>query len=320
MHSTLASSAKLVGLPASLDEWSAATTRIVFVSHSDLPPSIQFLPALFRVLALALFLPVAALAVVDIVGWAFFRFVLRPLGYASTRHFKDPEKEPKLVAVPTGDATHSPNHGPGVLPSSSESSSGASSSGASDVFPSPAYSDNASLPPESPRRGKPPALAAIKTSDLPSAAHSSSGTSTSPSSVAQQRRTPSSPTQPTRRRQRAREHVSSAASSGDESSTVRRMSRDRAPSIGLDGPLFGGEGDETDVASTPGGESDAGDYLGAGAGGGGAGGMSGAWGGPGGLQLRGDGVPRGGFKLGLTEVKSRNGSVGEGDPPAPSSL
>jgi len=71
------------------------------------------------------------------------------------------------------------------------------------------------------------------------------------------------------------------------------MSRDRAPSVGLDGPLFG-EGDETDTATTPGGESDAeGDLAG----------MSGDY--VSHQPRRGDGVPRGGFKLGLTEVQRR---------------
>ncbi|GAA6005477.1 hypothetical protein JCM11491_003655 [Sporobolomyces phaffii] len=52
---------------------------------------IQVLPTLFRVLAALCFLPVAFLAFADVIGWAFFKLVLRPLGYASTIRFKDPE-------------------------------------------------------------------------------------------------------------------------------------------------------------------------------------------------------------------------------------
>ncbi|GAA5883570.1 hypothetical protein JCM16303_004889 [Sporobolomyces ruberrimus] len=53
--------------------------------------SIQVLPTLFRILAALCFLPVAFLAFADVIGWAFFKLVLRPLGYASTIRFKDPE-------------------------------------------------------------------------------------------------------------------------------------------------------------------------------------------------------------------------------------
>ncbi|GAA5965694.1 hypothetical protein JCM21900_001562 [Sporobolomyces salmonicolor] len=58
---------------------------------------IEILPTLFRCVALFCFLPVLALALADVVGWAFFKLVLRPLGYASTIRFKDPEPPSMLV-------------------------------------------------------------------------------------------------------------------------------------------------------------------------------------------------------------------------------
>ncbi|GAA5858179.1 hypothetical protein JCM9279_006114 [Rhodotorula babjevae] len=292
MLSSLAPSAVLAALPSS----AAGAWRHIVVQHDDLPEPLRFLPSAFRILALLLFVPVAALAVVDIVGYVAFAFVLRPLGYASTRHFKDPEKDGRLIAIPLHGSIHSPSStGEGVLPSSGESVS----SGASDIFPSPAYSDVTPLPSVdegaamlSARPGKPPALAGIATASTSSSSPSDSSTSSNASSPTHRTHasTSSHRTSSTRRHGR----VSSASSaSGDESSTVRRMSRDRAPSVGLDGPLFG-EGDETDTATTPGGESDAeGDLAG----------MNGDY--VSHRPARGDGVPRGGFKLGLTEVQRR---------------
>ncbi|BGP48764.1 hypothetical protein JCM10450v2_004640 [Rhodotorula kratochvilovae] len=300
-------------LPSSPSSVASAAWRLVFVSHSDLPPSLQVLPTLFRLLAVALFVPVAALAVVDIVGWAAFKLVLRPLGYASTRHFKDPEKDARLVAVPLRGSTHSPSSTcEGVLPSSGESTS----SGASDIFPSPAFSDSTPLPPVDEggtiRAGRSPALAAIVTSASASSSSSSSPSSSSSSGTSSPHRGrvsshPRVRTSSLRLSQDARRasppsSTASPSESGDESSTARQMRRDRAPSVGLDGPLFG-EGDETDTATTPGAESDAeslssasteklpGDYLSH-------------------KPVRGDGVPHGGFKLGLTEVQRRPGTEG----------
>ncbi|KPV77852.1 uncharacterized protein RHOBADRAFT_51655 [Rhodotorula graminis WP1] len=294
MLSSLAPSAVLAALPSS----AAGAWRHIVVQHDDLPEPLRFLPSAFRILALLLFVPVAALAVVDIVGYVAFAFVLRPLGYASTRHFKDPEKDGRLIAIPLHGSIHSPSStGEGVLPSSGESVS----SGASDIFPSPAYSDVTPLPSvdegsvlSSARPGKPPALAGIAS---PSSSSSSSPSDSSSSSVASSTRrhdhTSSSSHHTTHSTHRHGRVSSSSSASGDESSTVRRMSRDRAPSVGLDGPLFG-EGDETDTATTPGGESDAeGDLAG----------MSGDY--VSHKARRGDGVPRGGFKLGLTEVQRR---------------
>lgn len=151
----------------------------------------------------------------------------------------------------------SPASSAGVLPSDESSSS---SSGASDAYPSPAFSDNLSLP------------------DVDS-----------PSSASD----PSRPAKTSAGKRSKRKN-----DDDDESSTTYRMSRDRAPSVGLDGPLFG---DETDGATTPGTDSDASDYMSA---------ARGSLPGAGEFavhnkSLRGDGVPRGGFKLGLTEVNSR---------------
>lgn len=83
-------------------------------------------------------------------------------------------------------------------------------------------------------------------------------------------------------------------SRGAHSNSSFNISRDRAPSVGLDGPLFG---DETDGLTTPGTESDASDYMSPRP----AAGSDDATA----RRLRGEGVPRGGFKLGLTEVHSR---------------
>lgn len=151
----------------------------------------------------------------------------------------------------------SPASSSGILPSEESSSSGSS-----DASPSPAFSDNLSLPDV----------------DVHSSSHSSDA----------DRR-------PKTNRKKSKKSSRNGHYSEDDE-TSYRMSRDRAPSVGLDGPLFG---DETDGAMTPGVESDSGDYL------------TSARGLPVGSDFtsqrsaRGDGVPRGGFKLGLTEVTSR---------------
>ncbi|GAA5898191.1 uncharacterized protein JCM6883_000955 [Sporobolomyces salmoneus] len=66
---------------------------------------IQVLPTLFRVLAALCFLPVAFLAFADVIGWAFFKLVLRPLGYASTIRFKDPEPPAFISTLSSGPGT-----------------------------------------------------------------------------------------------------------------------------------------------------------------------------------------------------------------------
>lgn len=170
-----------------------------------------------------------------------------------------------MLFVPAGDknGSGSPASSAGVLPS--DESSSASSSGASDAYPSPAFSDSLSLP------------------DVDSSSSASDPSRLAKSSAGKRSK---------------RKKGNDDEDDDDESSTTYRMSRDRAPSVGLDGPLFG---DETDGATTPGTDSDASDYMSAAA----RGPLPGADDFAGhNRSLRGDGVPRGGFKLGLTEVNS----------------
>ncbi|GAA5876045.1 hypothetical protein JCM3774_004487 [Rhodotorula dairenensis] len=256
------------GLAGDADSLAGAVLRRLVLTEADLPEPIQFLPSLFRLMAFLLFLPVSVLTAVDLVGWIFFKAILRPLGYASTIRFKDPEP-PSMLFAPgvEQNGSASPASFAGVLPS--DESSASSSSGASDAYPSPAFSDTLSLP------------------DVDA--------TSSPSETDRAVAAASSPKKSSRKqRRKQRESVDD-----ESSSTTVRMSRDRAPSVGLDGPLFG---DETDGATTPGTDSDASDYMSAsrGAATGGTGDNFAAQ-----RNLRGDGVPRGGFKLGLTEVKSR---------------
>ncbi|GAA6059507.1 hypothetical protein JCM10212_002250 [Sporobolomyces blumeae] len=161
---------------------------------------LDVLPTLFRVLAACFFLPVAALALADLIGWAFFKLVLRPLGYASTIRFKDPEP-PAFISSTTG---HD-----GSIPSSSSSSEASTS-----PVSSPA-STTASLP-------------AIDELDPPAAPR------------ARTRSTSSS-----RRRMTRPRSASSASDASDPdhggSTASKLMNRHRAPSVGFDGPLFGGD-------------------------------------------------------------------------------
>lgn len=48
-----------------------------------LPYHLSLLPSLFRMVALVFFAPVFILAAGDCLGWAFFKLILRPLGYSS---------------------------------------------------------------------------------------------------------------------------------------------------------------------------------------------------------------------------------------------
>ncbi|GAA6008811.1 hypothetical protein JCM10207_001732 [Rhodosporidiobolus poonsookiae] len=255
--------------------------RLAFPSHHELPEPLRALPSIFRLLAFSIILPVLALTLIDVVGWVFFKLLLRPLGYASTVRFKDPEPPTMLVPAPgavdnsNSSIVHSSHAA--LVPSTSSSSSGASSSGASE----------SSSAPSSPETSTRPELHAAPAVPIVSSATS------------RPHRSPS-------RQSRSHAHSSSSSSTGSASSSsggdtlTRRMSRNRAPSVGLDGPLLG-DGETTDGMATPGGESseaesEAGaDYLSAGA-----------------KERRGDGVPRGGFKLGLTEVRRREAVGGGG--------
>lgn len=193
---------------------------------------IQVLPTLFRVLAALCFLPVAFLAFADVVGWAFFKLVLRPLGYASTIRFKDPEP-PAFIST-----LHSSE---GSCPPSSASSEASNS-----PVSSPA-STTASLPSIEEKVHHPASL-------------SSSSRSRSRSKSRSRHSNPGSST--------AVHRKASVSSASDGETAVysyssKSMNRHRAPSVGFDGPLFGE--DTTDgEAQTPGVESDAGggtDYF-----------------------------------------------------------
>ncbi|GAA6032449.1 hypothetical protein JCM8097_008180 [Rhodosporidiobolus ruineniae] len=262
VHTAKAHALHLVPPSLTLANASSFASRLVFVQHSQLPEGIQFLPSLFRIMALALVMPVVLLTVVDVLGWAAFKLLLRPLGYASTVRFKDPEP-PSLVVDANGNelsksasSTPSPTSQSVLLPTTEESSSSASET--SSAPSSPAYSTHLTLHDEPPRS--------------PSSSSSSS-----------------------------HHHRPHRSHHEQSPSLSRKISRDRAASVGLDGPLFDG-GETTDAgASTPGSasESEASDYVGAGeearrkrA-------------------LRGDGVPKGGFKLGLTVVVRREGGRAE---------
>ncbi|GAA5881397.1 hypothetical protein JCM1840_007553 [Sporobolomyces johnsonii] len=191
---------------------------------------IEILPTLFRCVALIFFLPVLALALADLVGWAFFKLVLRPLGYASTIRFKDPEP-PSMLVPASVDTT--------LAHSTSSADSSATSSPTSTTASLPLHEDD----PPNAITHKP-----VRTSSsvpFPSSTHA-------PSDLVNQHRPSSS---------------MSSTSSASSLETSGLMNRHRAQSVGLDGPLFGlGEGETTDDAQTPSVESDSGsEFFGGGA-------------------------------------------------------
>lgn len=61
----------------------AATAKASSIPLLQLPPQLSLLPYLFRMMAFAFFMPVIILAFGDCLGWAFFKLILRPLGYSS---------------------------------------------------------------------------------------------------------------------------------------------------------------------------------------------------------------------------------------------
>ncbi|GAA5893347.1 hypothetical protein JCM6882_008010 [Rhodosporidiobolus microsporus] len=271
----------------SLSDLLVLASRFVFVSHAELPEGIQFVPAACRMVALSLVLPVVALTVVDVVGWAFFKLALRPLGYASTVRFKDPEPPSMLVPAPgaTDATTGSPVLHSGMLPSSTSSSSASETSSAPS---SPENTLHLSLHDEPPSSSE-------QSSSNEGGPSPFAGTSPPLSPRAALQRSKSHHHHSTTRRSSHRSHSqhSHKRSLSSDSAALqleRKMSRDRAPSVGLDGPLF------ESGAVTPSAESEA---EGAGAGD--------YW------SARGvaEGRPKGGFKLGLTEVKQRGGGGGD---------
>lgn len=62
----------------------ASLSTLLLNPSDSLPYHLSLLPSFFRILAFLCILPVLLLAAVDIVGWAFFKVLYRPLGYAST--------------------------------------------------------------------------------------------------------------------------------------------------------------------------------------------------------------------------------------------
>lgn len=62
-----------------------SSTRAAAAGYLDLelPYHLSLLPSLFRMVALVFFAPVLILAAGDCLGWAFFKLILRPLGYSS---------------------------------------------------------------------------------------------------------------------------------------------------------------------------------------------------------------------------------------------
>ncbi|GAA5981646.1 hypothetical protein JCM11641_003929 [Rhodosporidiobolus odoratus] len=251
-------------IPSSSRDFAAVSSRFLVVSHHELPEGIQFLPSLFRVMAVCMFAPVMALTLIDVVGWFFFKLLLRPLGYASTVRFKDPEPPSLLVPAP-GAVDHSspsPVDGGNMIPSSTSSSASDTSSAPS----SPSSSIRLVLHDEVDSYSHFPASQTATDSALVS---SSSARSHSHNAFTSSVRSTAS---------------HSSTSSGDTFTT--RMSRDRAASVGLEGPLFEGE-TTTPVESEAESEGymDAGKTI---------------------KRRRGEGVPKGGFKLGLTEVRRRD--------------
>lgn len=96
----------------------------VLLSTSSLPYPLTLLIPLFRLLAIACILPVILLASVDMVGWFFFKLILRPLGFASTIRFKDPE--PSLLVVQASAGVVRPSAESSPTTSSRSSSAGSS--------------------------------------------------------------------------------------------------------------------------------------------------------------------------------------------------
>ncbi|KAI5479340.1 hypothetical protein MNV49_003674, partial [Pseudohyphozyma bogoriensis] len=49
-----------------------------------LPDALSVVCTVFRVLAALCILPVLVLTAIDVIGWTFFKLILRPLGWAHT--------------------------------------------------------------------------------------------------------------------------------------------------------------------------------------------------------------------------------------------
>ncbi|GAA5837879.1 hypothetical protein JCM11251_004687 [Rhodosporidiobolus azoricus] len=271
-------------------------SRFVFVSHDELPEGIQFVPSACRIIAAMLVMPVCVLTVVDLLGWFFFKSLLRPLGYASTYvvsplpilrsllpvRFKDPE--PRSMLVPATEGIDASNGSPvmhsGMLPSTSSSSSSASETSSAPSSPETATRPLPSISAEAELSS---ANEAASTNASP---FTTEGPPLSPRSSLHRSRSQHPPTRRSSSHTSGQKQKRSLSSDSATFQLERKMNRDRAASVGLDGPLF-----ESDAngATTPGAESEgemsAGEYWGA--------------------RSAGEGRPKGGFKLGLTEVRQR---------------
>ncbi|SCZ90265.1 BZ3500_MvSof-1268-A1-R1_Chr9g10770 [Microbotryum saponariae] len=172
-----------------------------------LPVQLALVPSICRFIAFLLFLPVIALALTDVFGWAIFKLVLRPLGYASTTRFKDPEPEDvtKMTTTRRSRSTSKPRSSsrPRISPTDSD------------------YID-ATIDGDSERSGH----------SKPSNESTAEGDTSSSSDAQDESRSPSrSPQLP---------HHLTLGDRADSysSSGTSRLNRFRAPSVGFDGPLF----------------------------------------------------------------------------------
>ncbi|KAK4054244.1 hypothetical protein OIV83_001270 [Microbotryomycetes sp. JL201] len=248
---------------------------LIDVVDVKLPANLSLLPAMFRTIAFLCVLPVIALTVGDIVGWAIFKLVLRPLGYASTVRYKDPEPTTKvsssastvgsgvrnkprsravdnLKASDSGGGAAATGHGrkrPSSLPAplrrvrdsspdlnafELDTSALKQGDGSSrDGFRSGADDDSASSTAPS------PVLSYESLSRSPSASPSNSPRSPmlvlpmSPSTSSTLPNAQSRSSRPRRQRSLSETSTGSSVSAG--------LQRFRAPSVGWEGPLLGGE-------------------------------------------------------------------------------
>ncbi|SCV70033.1 BQ2448_1427 [Microbotryum intermedium] len=172
-----------------------------------LPVQLALVPSICRFIAFLLFLPVIALALTDVFGWAIFKLVLRPLGYATSADLENPPAP--------GTSDHTPRLRPGdtmkMTIRRSRSTSKQRSSSRARVIPTDCdYIDATISKPsnESTAEGD-------SSSDANDDSRSPSHSPQLPHHLTLQDRALSSPTLAT-----------------------SRLNRFRAPSVGFDGPLF----------------------------------------------------------------------------------
>ncbi|SGY99320.1 BQ5605_C034g11279 [Microbotryum silenes-dioicae] len=171
-----------------------------------LPVQLALVPSICRFIAFLLFLPVIALALTDVFGWVIFKLVLRPLGYASTTRFKDPEPEAAIKLT-------NPR---------SRSTSKQRSSSRPRISPTDSDYIDATIDGDSERNGH----------SKPSNESTAEGDTSSSSDAQDETRSPSrSPQLP--------HHLTLADREDSYSSSgTSRLNHFRARSVGFDGPLF----------------------------------------------------------------------------------